>query len=129
MHPVIQHLDGDSIRMSAGETVHLDVNVDATLDAGGLDTLDIYFTNSSPSNADLGIDTTSNVVLSNGVAVGSIISVRLPDTALVPIGVVAPRSDELSLSIDFNANATSALIGELLHALTYVNTSKDANLV
>ena len=122
--PVIQNLEGDNIRMSAGQIVHLDVGGDAILSQGTLNSLDIFFSNDQSTADHLGIDTQSSaIVLSNGLAPGSFVSVRLPDDSLVDIGSIANWSDQWTLSFEFEQNVAPALIAELLHAIVYQNTN------
>ena len=110
-NPVIQNLEGDNIRMSAGQIVHLDVGGDAILSQGSLAYLDIFF-NSDQSSADhLGIDTQSSaIVLTNGTP-GSLVSVRLPDAFSGPNrqhrGLVRP----MDVGLRVRTERRTALIG------------------
>ncbi|HKS62174.1 MAG TPA: DUF4347 domain-containing protein, partial [Xanthobacteraceae bacterium] len=69
----------------------------------------------------LGITTAGTVSLSSGTSVGSIVSVGGTAVGTIAAGGTGIGTD--NLIITFNANATPALVGTLIQALTYSNTN------
>ena len=128
--PVIGNLSGDAVTYTEkGAPVRLDAGAQVTVtdsDTPNFNSgnLTVQMVNNARANQDvLGIDTSGAISLSNGVTVGSVVSV-----SGVAIGVIAPSGDGANgnkLIVTFNANATQARVALLMSALTYKNTSSD----
>ena len=122
----VSNLNNDSIRMVAGGEAHIDVGNNAVVTAasGHVELLDVYFNGVSDTHDHFGIDPLYTVDqlgpvgLSNGLIKGSVISVDG-----VEIGALNDQTTGRFLSFDFNGNATSEYVQQLLRALTYVNTA------
>ncbi|HBA72930.1 MAG TPA: hypothetical protein DCZ63_12300, partial [Geobacter sp.] len=124
--PVIGNLNGDSVSYVEGASaVHLDSGTAAAVSDG--DSADfnggnitVAITANGVAGEDvLGIDTSATVSLGAGVAVGSHVSVGGVD-----IGVISANgSGGGNLVVDFNSNATSALVTTLVNTLTYRNSN------
>ena len=122
--PILE-LDGDGLRLSAGQTRYVDVGRNASVSAGSpLQFLDFYLSSGGDDDR-LGIDVnrdTSRVVLSDEMQFGSIVSIRMPDQSTVPIATIIEANDGL-LSFGFDENVSNALIDALIHAVTYTSSA------
>ena len=113
--PVIGNLSGDAVTYTEkGAPVRLDAGAQVTVtdsDTPNFNNgnLTVQMVNNARANQDvLGIDTSGAISLSNGVTVGSVVSV-----SGVAIGVIAPSGDGANgnkLIVTFNANATQARV-------------------
>ncbi len=119
-------LDGDASRAAAGQAVHLDVGSNAVINPASdpLSYMDIVNFGVA-ADGQFGLNSLSaRVTATNGVDNLSVISV---DGEV--IGQVADYSDQWTLGFEFNDKATPERVSELLHALTFVNSSTDANAI
>jgi len=124
--PDVGGLNGDEVSVPAGGRVRLDRGGDATVVdiTGRFGSLTVIITNRDADVDGLGIDVGdgSSVTLSNGVAIGSVVSVR--GTA---IGTITADGGAEGLAIAFDEAATAGQIEELLHVLTYENHGTTLN--
>ncbi|MGO4705216.1 hypothetical protein AB4072_05480 [Microvirga sp. 2MCAF38] len=119
-------LEGDAARSAAGQAVHIDVGSNAVISsASGLVSY-MYIVNYGFSSGEhFGLDSLfTRVTATDGLNNLSVISV---DGHV--IGQVADWSDQWQLTFEFNDEATPERVSQLLHALTYVNSSADANKI
>ncbi|WP_279306674.1 hypothetical protein [Microvirga solisilvae] len=112
--PTVAGLDGDRVSIAAGQTVFVDVGSNAEIvDDGRLGVLNIMVANGFQDDDWLGIDTAGVISLSDGVEVGSVVSVHGVEVGTI-WGAGGPKID-----IAFNANATPSVVREIIRAITY----------
>jgi Ca2+-binding RTX toxin-like protein len=116
--PTIANLDGDKIRVAAGETAHIDVGSNVSLAMSGVTGIVLNFDSNADVTDRIGIDPLSTRIgLSDDLNPNSIVSVDG-----IVIGEVGWG---WGLTFSFNGSATPARVQELLRALTYVNSAAD----
>ena len=124
--PDVGGLNGDEVSVVAGGRVRLDRGGDATVQdaTGRFDTLTVIITNRDADEDGLGIDVGdgSPVTLSNGVTIGSLVSVEG-----AAIGTITADGGAAGLSIAFDEGATAAHVEALLHVLTYEHHGTSLN--
>ncbi|WP_304611114.1 hypothetical protein [Microvirga sp. ACRRW] len=119
--PDISNIDGDTVDTSAGTTVFIDEDSNAVVAHGdGTEFIGLEISVGVPSATDhLGIDLSAgNIELSDGLDPGSKVSVYSAGVK-IEIGELSPFTTKDTISINFNGNATAALVQELLRAVTY----------
>ncbi len=126
-NPVITNLDGNTGTFKEGDNPLLvDSESDATVInnsssgfSGGNLTVAIV---SASVTESLSIETSASIVLSNGMVAGSTISI-----SGTIIGTIATGSDGQAgnnLIVSLNSNTTTALLGFLIHNITYSNNTE-----
>ena len=122
--PLLGLIEGDKVKALDNVPIFVDAARDGTLVAqdGGL--LSLVFTlsgtNRDPDDT-LGIDIAGSITLDAGLSVSSRVIVTVNGVA-TDIGEIALLSND-NILIHFNNQATSALVQELIHALTYTRSA------
>lgn len=113
--PVMEKLNGDRIMTSSGKTVFIDAGRNAAIfdDDGAYALLTVTAPRGLDAPGRLGIDVAGPISLDGGYKAGSFVKV-----GGIEIGMLWDAGDA-NLRIAFNANATSARVETLLHALTF----------
>jgi serralysin len=121
----IDHLNGDLVRTVAQQTVFIDAGGDAVVQADGpIMNLSVDFGLSAAATDHVGIDTTGpHITLSGAIAEG--VEILYDGTK---IGTIS-GFHLYGMDIDFVTGVTSAQVGDLIHTLTYTNSSDPAAIL
>ncbi|QRM27778.1 cadherin domain-containing protein [Microvirga sp. VF16] len=126
--PEIANFNGDYARTLIGGSVRLDAGGDAVVseDLGQFASLKVVISNRVAGEDRLTIVTGNGVTLSDGMEVESRVSVVDSGGTSVEIGTIKKNGlTKDGLRIDFDADATPALVQTLIRSLSYVNTAGD----
>ena len=121
--PKLDNFAGDVVTAQQVGTIFIDAGRDSifTCTDSRLDMLDLAVTSAFDARDTLGIDTSGNVSLIGGYAANSKVLVNGTE-----IGTLQTATNSI-VHIQFNDNATGALVQELIHALTYTRNVGSTN--